>query len=89
MCKQAGINGDVTKTTKKGGIVTETVYPKYEMIKSHTARRTFCTLCYERGMQLGNIRQFSGHKTDKSLMNYINITPRHATNDFNNAWRLT
>jgi len=48
--------------------------PKYELIKNHTARRSFCTNAYIAGMPTLDIMAISGHSSEKSFLNYIKIT---------------
>lgn len=55
------------KVNEKGGV------PKYELVSSHTARRSFCTNTYKSGMDSLAIMQLSGHKTEKSFLTYIKI----------------
>lgn len=48
---------------------------KFNLVKSHTARRSFCTNAYLSGMSSLDIMQISGHKTESSFLKYIKITP--------------
>lgn len=57
----------------KGGIEYTQMIPKYELIKSHTARRSFCTNKYKAGMSVFDIMLFSGHTTEKEFYKYIRI----------------
>ena len=73
VCKLAGIDGNESITRTVGGkLITETK-PKYELISSHTCRRSFCTNMYRRGLDTLMIRSISGHKTDKSFLKYIKV----------------
>ena len=47
---------------------------KYEMIKTHTARRSFCTNSYLLGMNSMDIMALSGHKTTANFLKYIKVT---------------
>ncbi|MBM3403243.1 MAG: site-specific integrase, partial [Bacteroidetes bacterium] len=47
---------------------------KWEMIMTHTARRSFCTNMYNRGVPVMTIMAFSGHKTEKNFRKYIKST---------------
>lgn len=74
VCKLAGIDGNESMTRTVGGkLVTETK-PKYELVSSHTCRRSFCTNMYRRGFDTLMIRSISGHKTDKSFLKYIKVS---------------
>lgn len=57
----------------KGGKVLSEMIPKYQLIKSHTARRSFCTNKYKAGMSIFDIMLFSGHSTEKEFYKYIRI----------------
>ena len=58
--------------TKGGNLETDFI-PKYDLIKSHTARRSFCTNKYKAGMSVFDIMLFSGHTTEKEFYKYIRI----------------
>jgi len=64
--------------TKGGETVTETV-PKWQLVTTHTARRSFATNEYLAGTPSLTIMAITGHKTEKSFMKYIRVTPdQHA-----------
>lgn len=46
---------------------------KYELVTSHTCRRTFCTLKFLKDMPAIAIMKFSGHKTENSFMRYLKL----------------
>ena len=47
---------------------------KWELISSHTARRSFATNAFKRGMPPADIMTFTGHTTVASFMKYIKVT---------------
>lgn len=49
------------------------------MMESHTARRSFCTNMYLKGMSIHDIMHFSGHNTEKEFLKYIRITSDELT----------
>jgi site-specific recombinase XerD len=59
------------RSITKGGKETTESNPKYELISSHTARRSFATNAYERGVPTLSIMAITSHKTEKSFMAYI------------------
>ena len=71
-----GINELVSISKTQGGKLKTYTKPKYEMIKTHTARRSFCTNAYLSGMDSLDIMALSGHKTEKNFLKYIKVT-RH------------
>lgn len=68
-----GINEPVKCEITKGGVFTTEMISKYDLIKSHTARRSFCTNKYKAGMSVFDIMLFSGHTTEKEFYKYIRI----------------
>jgi integrase len=67
---------------------------KFEMVTSHTARRSFCTNAYLMGMDSLDIMAISGHTTEKNFLKYIKVTPEQRavkmskTKFFSNATAL-
>lgn len=74
VCKEAGINERVMKSITKGGKKQVTVYEKWQLVSSHTARRTFATNLYKSGFPSISIMQITGHKTESSFLKYIKVT---------------
>jgi integrase len=66
VCKLAGL-------TETGRLMTDLEKPLYQVISSHTARRSFATNCYKAGMDPRMIMSVTGHKTEKSFNSYIKI----------------
>jgi len=73
ICEQAKINTPVTITETSGGVRQENTYPKYKLVTSHTARRSFATNAFKRGVPTLSIMQITGHTTETSFMRYIRI----------------
>jgi len=48
--------------------------PKNELIKTHLARRTGCTLMHLAGIPAIDIMKISGHKTEREFLNYIKVS---------------
>lgn len=74
VCKEAGINERVMKSITKGGKKQTTVYEKWQLVSSHTARRSFATNLYKSGFPSISIMQITGHKTESSFLKYIKVT---------------
>ncbi len=75
-------------TVKKVGIKKEeTVNKKFELISSHTCRRSFCTNQFNRGMPTLLIRKISGHKTESAFLKYIKIDEEDAAQKMLELWK--
>jgi integrase len=70
------LNDSISKTITKGGVKVITNYQKWELLSTHTARRTFATNEYLAGTPAVTIMQVTGHKTEKAFLRYIRLTPR-------------
>jgi len=82
----AQINESVQRVKYIGAKRVDTVFPKYALITTHAARRTFATLCREKGMSYEEIMKFTGHKSIKMLEKYLNITNATANMARLKAW---
>jgi|TARA_R110002050_G_scaffold290419_1_gene444114 integrase len=71
VCESAGIDETVYKEQTRSGEKVKIKKLKFEMVKTHTARRSFCTNAYLSGMPAIDIMQISGHSSEKTFLNYI------------------
>ena len=69
--KLAGMTGDWITEKQSGRTKTREVRPKYELLTSHVARRTFVTMCLRKGMSPEDIRAVTGHTTADMMMKYV------------------
>ena len=53
---------------------TSIKYKKYQLIKCHTARRSFATNLYLKGAPTISIMKLTGHTTEANFMKYIKVT---------------
>ena len=71
LMKLAGLTEDVLLETKIQDEIKEEIFPKYKLIASHTARRTFISANVFRGIPEYRIRKTSGHTDCRSFAMYI------------------
>lgn len=62
------------------------VYPKYELVHFHTARKTFCTLSLEKGMSAEEVMEISGHSDYRSFKRYVKVTEKRKKVVMAKAW---
>jgi integrase len=74
IAKKAGIKGDVVKYRTKGGERTNEAFEKWELVSTHTARRSAATNMYLAGLPTFAIMKITGHRTEKSFFKYIRIS---------------
>jgi integrase len=68
-------------STIGGKEVTEN-YLKYEMVCSHTCRRSFATNMYFKGIKPYDIMKITGHRQIKQFYEYIKMSPDESANSF-------
>lgn len=73
-CKQAKINSKILLEYTKGNNVIRKIEYKYNLICTHTARRSFATNAYLSGIPTAQIMLITGHKSEMSFFKYIKIT---------------
>lgn len=72
--KLMGLTDEIEiKEEKNGRKITERV-PKYTLITTHTARRSFATNLFLQGVKPEIIRAVTGHKTEKEFLNYLKLS---------------
>ena len=70
------LTAPTSKTVTKGGFKVTTNYEKWELLTTHTARRSFSTNEYKEGTPAITIMAITGHKTEKAFLKYIKLTPK-------------
>ncbi len=71
MAEISGIKTEVVFTRTQGGLRTDQVRLKTELMSSHTARRTFATNAFLSDLPIKNIMLITGHKTTSSFDRYV------------------
>jgi len=75
ICKKVGLDNEIIFHYRRGGKLITDKKQKWEMISSHTARRSAATNMYLTGrMKTFEIMAITGHTTEKSFFRYIKIT---------------
>jgi len=75
IAKKAKINAPFHKRITKGGKTISTKFEKWQLVTSHSARRSFATNLYKSGFPSISIMQITGHKTEAAFLKYIKVTP--------------
>lgn len=74
IAERAGIDQEVVINETIGGVHQEVVYKKYELITSHTARRTGATNLFKLGFAPMEIMKITGHTSERTFMKYIKVS---------------
>jgi integrase len=73
----------------KGGLKTMTKQDKWELVTTHTARRSFATNVYKSGFPAISLMKITGHRTEKAFLLYIKVTPEENAKQLLDHWRKT
>lgn len=73
ICKKAHIDEDIENISFVGNEMKVGRYKKWECITSHSARKTFISMCIEKGINTSVIRSITGHKQLSSFERYVGI----------------
>ena len=76
VARLAGFTEDVSINRIIGGHSTEIIKKKYELVSSHTARRSFATNAYKAGVPTLAIMKVTGHTREATFMRYIKISEK-------------
>jgi integrase len=71
LLQHIGFKELIKRETKVNGLVEVTYEPKWKLVGSHTARRTFTTNNIVRGLKASEIRRATGHKSESAFEKYI------------------
>jgi len=86
ICRIAGFTETVVRDRFYGNKKISEDIPRYKLISSHTARRTFVTISEQRGVSHSLIMKVTGIKSLKTLENYIKIDKDRLSEAILKAW---
>ena len=73
LCKLSGIDQEERITTYKGNERIDEIKHKWELIGTHTGRRTFIVNALSRGISPTIVMKWTGHASYSSMKPYIDI----------------
>lgn len=86
ICELAKINDLTTIVHYSGSNRIEKTRPKFELVTTHSARRTFITQSIIRGMKAEIVMAISGHKNYRTFQKYLDITNKDREVELKKAW---
>lgn len=86
LCEKAKLFDKVRITEQKGNQSIEKEYQKYQLITTHTARRTFITLSLTKGMNAQIVMSITGHKSYNSFKKYVNLVTTDKQKALKETW---
>lgn len=85
-CELAKVDTPTTIVRFSGGERIEDTFPKFKLITSHTARKTFVTNSLILGMTEMVVRNITGHKKEESFRRYVKIADSIKKAELSKAW---
>ena len=80
LCELAGINESFETFEFRGNKKISNTVPKWKLIGTHTARRTFATNLLLQGVPSQVVMEYTGHADIKSFQKYVNV-PKNSQDD--------
>lgn len=74
LCELAGFDQEIEITRYQAGQPIKTREKKFNLISTHTGRRSFATNGFKQGIPVQELMKFTGHTTIESFMKYIRTT---------------
>jgi integrase len=90
VCKKCAVlKKEITINETIGGKMITSTKPKYDLISSHTARRSFATNEFNaKDLSISEIMAITGHKTEKAFYRYIRATPKEIAERIKKTWAI-
>lgn len=76
LCEICGFNTPIKYSYYKDRIRYDEVYPKWQLLGTHGARRTFICVALELGIPTAVIRKITGHADEAAMRPYIAVTDK-------------
>jgi integrase len=86
IAEMAEINDRTHKAITRGGVRVSKSFQRWELVTTHTARRTFATNLYKSGFPSISIMAITGHRTEAAFLKYIKVTPEEHARKLREHW---
>ncbi|GAB3314800.1 site-specific integrase [Larkinella ripae] len=74
LCQRAGLTERIEVSRTKGGLKQTRYLEKWELVTTHTARRSFATNAFLAKVPTVSIMKITGHKSEAVFLRYIKIS---------------
>jgi integrase len=81
VCRLSGLDEPVMAEVRKGDLTVIAPVPKWQLVTSHTARRSFATNLYRRGIPSTQLMFLTGHRTEDAFLKYIKVSKEDNAKD--------
>ena len=84
--KLAGLNRKVSQIRFRGAQRLENIFPLYEVLTTHVARKTFITNSIYLGMNSEAVMEITGQKTRQTFKRYFKIVDQFKEGEMRRTW---
>lgn len=81
------LNKKVKISQKRGGKTTENEIKKFKLVTTHSARRSFASNMFTRGLPVHQIMAITGHKKEVDFFRYIGVTNDEIAQTFSQKFK--
>ncbi|MDR1779667.1 MAG: site-specific integrase [Tannerella sp.] len=89
VAKIAGLTKQETITRTRGGERRTEVFEAWQLVSSHTGRRSFCSNMYRRKIPTISIMAVSGHTSESAFLKYIKISNEEHAALMRDSWNIS
>lgn len=82
----AGVDSTIPRVVSRGGKQTKEIVKKWQLVTTHTGRKTFTTISLLQGVMPDVLRKMTGHVDGKSFQRYIDIAEQIKREQLLKAW---
>lgn len=86
IARLAGLNDNIHITETVGGVQRSVKRQKWELVTTHTARRSFASNQYRSGFPAQSLMKITGHKTEKAFLRYIRLSDKEHAKMLREHW---
>src|SRR5690606_19640824 len=80
------LHKEVTTEQIRGGMNVSQTKQKWELVTTHTARRSFATNVYKSGFPAMSLMKITGHRSHAAFLIYLKITPEENAKQLAEHW---
>ena len=85
-CRQAKINSEVQRVWYHNKQRRQETKKKYELVTTHTGRRTFITISLKKKALPEEVMKISGHRNRQAFQKYVRIAQEEAVSKIKSIW---
>lgn len=87
VCRKAKLNTKMTIRKSKGGVDVMEEYELWQLVSTHTARRSFASNMFRLGIPSMLIMAITGHKTEGAFLRYIRVGEEEKSRLMAERWK--